>query len=77
MAVSGNMHVDITGVGRSDHFLLWMELGIGQLKNYNKGKRVIRRRRLDGFGDEKVKLRYQNWLTAEVHGFSDRGHEGT
>ena len=57
-----------------------MELG----RTAKKGKRVIRRWRLDRFGDDEVKLRYQNGLRAEVHGFSEsikrkveRGHEGT
>ena len=27
MAVSGNVHVDNTDIGCSDHFLVWMELG--------------------------------------------------
>ena len=45
MAVSGNVHVDITDIGCSDHFLVWVELG-RTAKNSKKGKRVIRRRRL-------------------------------
>ena len=34
-----------------------------------EGKRVIRRWRLDRFGDDEVKLRYQNGL--DVHGLSE------
>ena len=68
MAVTGNVHVDNTVIGCSDHFLVWVELG-RTTKNSKKGKCVIRRWRLDRFRDE-VKLRYQNGLRAEVHGFS-------
>ena len=55
MEVSGNVHVDGTGLGSSGHLLVWMELGW----------------RLDGFGDDDVKISYQNALRAEVHRFSD------
>ena len=51
-------------------YTVWMELGRAA-KNSKKGKRVIRRWRLDRFGDDEVKLRYQNGLRAEVHGFSE------
>ena len=27
LEVSGNVHVDRTDIGSSDHFLVWMELG--------------------------------------------------
>ena len=64
MAVSGNVHVDNTDIGCSDHFLVWLELG-RTAKNFKKEKRVIRRWRLERFDDDEVKLRYQN---AEVHG---------
>ena len=70
MTVSGDVHVDTTDIGCSDHFLVWVELGRAA-KNSKKGKRVIRRWRLDRFGDDEVKLRYQNGLRAEVHGFSE------
>ena len=59
MAVSGNVHVDITDIGCSDHFLVRVELG-RTAKNSKKGKCVIRRWNLDRFGDDEVKLRYQN-----------------
>ena len=43
--------------------------GIGRTaKNIKKEKRVIRRWRFD---EHEVKLRYQNALKAEVHGFSE------
>ena len=70
MAVSGNVHVDNTDIGCSDHFLVWMELG-RTAKNFKKEKRVIRRWRLERFDEDEVKLRYQNALKAEVHGFSE------
>ena len=52
MAVSGNMHIDITDIGCSDHFLVLVELG-RTAKNSKKGKHVIiiRRWHLDRFGD--------------------------
>ena len=67
MAVSGNVHVNITDIGCSDHFLVWMELS-RTAKNFKKEKRVIRRWCLERFDEDEVKLRYQN---AEVHGFSE------
>ena len=63
-------YVDGTDIGSSDHFLVWMELGPAT-KTSKKRKRVIRRWRLDRFGDDKVKLSYQNALRAEVHRFSE------
>ena len=70
MAVSGNVHVDNTDIGCSDHFLVWMELG-RTAKNFKKEKPVIRRWHLERFDEDEVKLRYQNALKAEVHGFSE------
>ena len=70
MAVSGDVHVDTTDIGCSDHFLVLVELGRAA-KNSKEGKCVIRRWRLDRFGDDEVKLRYQNGLRDEVHGFSE------
>ena len=66
MAVSGNVHVDTTDIGCSDHFLVWVELSRAA-KNSKKGKHVIRRWRLTDL----VMMRYQNGLRAEVHGFSE------
>ena len=48
MAVSGNVHVDNTDIGCSDHFLVWMELG-RTTKNFKKETRVIRRWQLGRF----------------------------
>ena len=50
--------------------LVWMELG-RTAKNVKKEKRVIRRWRLERFDEDEVKLRYQNALKVEVHGFSE------
>ena len=65
------MHVDCTDIGSSDHFLVWMELGQATNKTSKKRKCVIRRWCLDRFGDDEVKLSYQNALRAEVHRFSE------
>ena len=70
LEVSGNVHVDGTDIGSSDHLLVWMELGRAS-KTSKKRKRVIRRWRLDRFGDDEVKLSYQNALMAEVYEFSE------
>ena len=70
LELSGNVHVGGTDIGSSDHFLVWMELGRAS-KTSKKRKRVIRRWRLDRFGDDEVKLSYQNALMDEVHGFSE------
>ena len=70
MAVSGNAYVDNTDIGCSDHFSVWMELG-RTAKNFKKEKCVIRRWHLERFDEDEVKLRYQNALKAEVHGFSE------
>ena len=61
--------MDGTDIGSSDHLLVWMELG--RVSKTSKRKRVIRRWRLDRFGDDEVKLSYQNALMAEVHEFSE------
>ena len=70
LEVSGNVHVDGTDIGSSDHLLVWMELGRAS-KASKKRTRVIRRWRLDRFEDDEVKLSYQNALMAEVHEFSE------
>ena len=62
--------MDGTDIGSSDHLLVWMELGRAS-KTSKKRKRVIRRWRLDRFGDDEVKLSYQSALMAEVHEFSE------
>ena len=54
--VSGNVHVDGTGLGSSDHFLVWMELGQASTTS-KKRKRAIRRWHLDRFGDDECKMK--------------------
>ena len=70
MAVSGNVIVDSTDIGCSDHFLVWMEIG-RVTKRGKKVKRVLRRWRLERFDDVKVRVTYQKALQAEVLGFTD------
>ena len=67
MAVSGNVIVDSTDIGCSDHFLVWMEIG-RVTKRGKKVKRVLRRERFD---DVKVRVTYQKALQAEVLGFTE------
>ena len=55
MAVSGNVIVDSTDIGCSDHFLVWMEIG-RVTKRGKKVKRVLRRWRLERFDDVKVRV---------------------
>ena len=57
-------------IGSSDHLLVWMELGRAS-KASKKRKCVIRRWHVDRFGDDEVKLSYQNALMVEVHEFSE------
>ena len=57
LEVSGNVHVDGTDIGSSDHFLEWMELGRAT-KTSKKRKRVNRRWRLYRFVYDGVKLSY-------------------
>ena len=71
LEVSGNVHVDGTDIGCSDHFLVWMELGPAS-KTSKKIKHVIKRWHLSKFGDDEVKLSYQNTLMAEVYMHSQR-----
>ena len=70
MAVSGNVIVDSTDIGCSDHFLVWMEIG-RVTKRGKKVKRVLRRWRLERFDDVKVKVTYQKTLQDEVLGFTE------
>ena len=70
MVVSGNVIVDSTDIGCSDHFLVWMEIG-RVTKRVKKVKRVHRRWRLERFDDVEVRVTYQKALQAEVLGFTD------
>ena len=54
---SGDVCIDSTDIGMSDHFLVWLELG-RTAKNSRKQKRTIRRWRLDKFGDDVVREEY-------------------
>ena len=63
--------VDGTDIRSSDHFLVWLELGRAT-KISKKRKCAIRRWRLDRFGYDEMKLRYQNALRAEVCAFSEK-----
>ena len=65
----GVIQVDSTDIGASDHFLVWIELG-KTTKCINRGKRVIRRWRLDRFVDDDVKVKYRDALQAEVSRFA-------
>ena len=67
MVVSGNVIVDSTDIGCSDHFLVWMEIG-RVTKRGKKVKCVLRRWRLERFDDVKV---YQKALQDEVLGFME------
>ena len=62
--------MDGTDIGSSDHFLVWMELNRVS-KTSKKKKCVIRRWHLNRFGDDEVKLIYQNILNIKVHRFSE------
>ena len=70
LAGSGKVCVVNTDIGCSDHFLVWLELGLVG-KHKHKSKRVVRRWRLDRFEDDEVKVRYQDALLAEVDGFTE------
>ena len=50
--------VDRTDIGISDHFLLWLKLG-HLTKCHTKGKRVIKKWRLDRFDDKEIVILYQ------------------
>ena len=67
---SGDVCIDSTDIGMSDHFLVWLELG-RTAKNSRKQKRTIRRWRLDKFGDDVVREKYCEALQAEVEAFSE------
>ena len=64
---SGDVRIDSTDIGMSDHFIVWLELG-RIAKNSRKQKRTIRRWRLDKFGDDVVR---EKALQAEVEAFSE------
>ena len=55
---SGKLCVDRTDIEISDHFLLWLELR-RLTKRHTKGKRVIKKWRLDRFDDKEIVIRYK------------------
>ena len=62
---------DSTDIGCSDHFFVRLELG--KLAKCSKMKKhTIKRWHLDRFGDNEVKLRYQNGLSDEGQEFTVR-----
>ena len=65
MNESGVVQVDSTDIGPSNHFLVWIEL-CRTTKCSKKGKRVIRRWRLDRFVDDDVNVNYRDALQAEL-----------
>ena len=67
---SGDVCIDSTDIGMSDHFLVWLELG-RIATNSRKQKCTIRRWRLDKFGDNVVRENYCEALQAEVEALSD------
>ena len=65
------MQVDTVDIGKSDHFLVWMELG-RTVKTTEQQKRVIKKWRNEWFQDEEVRQKYQEALSVEVDGFQGR-----
>ena len=71
MQVSGSVLVDTTDIGKSDHYLVWMELG-RTVKTTKQQKRVIKKWWIEWFQDEEVRQTYQEALSVEVDGFQGR-----
>ena len=71
LQVSGSVQVDTVDIGKSDHFLVWMELG-RTVKTTKQQKRVIKKWRIERFQDEEVRQKYQEALNVEVDGFQGR-----
>ena len=67
---SGDVHVDSSDIGCSDHFLVWMELGRA-CKLTKSRRRIIKKWCLDRFEVEDVRSNYQKALEKEVKGFSE------
>ena len=55
LQVSGSVQVDDTDIGKSDHFLVWMELG-RTVKTAKQQKRVIKKWRIERFQEEELGL---------------------
>ena len=71
LQVSGSVQVDDTDIGKSDHFLVWMELG-RTVKTAKQQKRVIKKWRIERFQEEEVRQQYQEALSVEVEVFQER-----
>ena len=74
LQVSGSVQVDTVDIGKSDHFLIWMELG-RTVKTTKQQKRVIKKWHIERFQDEEVRQKYQEALSVEVDGFQGRVHQ--
>ena len=74
MRESGEVNVDSTDIGESDHFLVWVKLG-RVAKCCRKQKHIIRKWCLDKFVEDGVKEKYWQALNAEVESFSERIRE--
>ncbi len=80
--VSGSVQVDTVDIGKSDHFLVWMELG-RTVKTTKQQKRVIKKWRIEWFQDEEVRQKYQEalrcrsiWVSRKDTPMEDSGVEG-
>ena len=71
MRESGEVNVDSTDIGVSDHFLVWFELD-RVAKCCRKQKRTIREWRWDSFAEDGVKRKYCQALRVEVESFGKR-----
>ena len=67
---SGDVLVDSSDIGCSDHFLVWIELG--RACKLTKGRRrIIKKWCLDRFEVEDVRSNYQKAFEKEVKGYSE------
>ena len=71
LQVSGSVQVDTMDMEKSDHFLVWMELG-RTVKTAKQQKRVIKKWDIEQFQDEEVRQKYEEVLSVEVDGFQER-----
>ena len=70
MRESGEVNVDSTVIGLSNHFRFWLEFG-RVAKCCRKQKRTIRKWCFDRFVENGVKGKYRQALNAEVESFSE------
>ena len=70
MRESGEVNVDSTVIGLSNHLLFWLEFG-RVAKCCRKQKRTIRKLCFDRFVENGVKGKYRQTLNAEVESFSE------